>query len=194
MCSLHNCENFVQRYILFCTFQNFLCSILCSAVILTFFLIISFRCDSSVNSQSIHIPGILFWASRRCVSCSLDLGFLQVVTLFLVFNISLKSLKWKVHDSEAFWSEKWAFWTVDRESWAGGEGLGGSIFAQRGVLCAAFLAFFDSFFAFFCSFRSVLSTPNFQKSTPFENLALTFFSRPPPFFAKIGANTYIPAT
>ena len=42
------------------------------------------------------------------------------------------------------------------------------------------------FFTFFCVFLHRLppsvSTPNFQKSTPFENLALTFFSVPPPYF------------
>ncbi|MBQ8097572.1 MAG: hypothetical protein IJV45_10950 [Prevotella sp.] len=37
---------------------------------------------------------------------------------------------------------------------------------------------------FFASTPPSVSTPNFQKSTPFENLALTFFSRPLPFFAK----------
>jgi len=41
-----------------------------------------------------------------------------------------------------------------------------------------FLAIFCHYFA---SNPASVSTPNFQKSTPFENLALTFFSLPLPF-------------
>jgi len=40
------------------------------------------------------------------------------------------------------------------------------------------------FLQIFASTRSSVSTPNFQKSTPFENLALTFFSLLPPRFRK----------
>ena len=41
---------------------------------------------------------------------------------------------------------------------------------------------FHIFLCFFASTSPSVSTPNFQKSTPFENLALTFFSVPPPYF------------
>ena len=56
------------------------------------------------------------------------------------------------------------------------------------VLLCKFLAFFCHFFS---STPASVSTPNFQKSTPFENLALTFFSLPSPFSLKTNLIIYI---
>ena len=46
------------------------------------------------------------------------------------------------------------------------------------------------FSRFFASFRSFLSTPNFQKSTPQKNLALTFESEKAPNFADFSLTDY----
>jgi len=106
-----------------------------------------------------------------------------------VFKISTKILLKKVHDSEAFWSEKWAFQTIFFGQRARKLMTEGPKTAHSGWFCAAFSAFFASLFDFFASLRSFLSTPNFQKSTPFENLALTFLREKTPNFCKINVNT-----
>ena len=61
------------------------------------------------------------------------------------------------------------FWAVlvGREGWK--IGAEGSKMAQKG-------GFVQPFLRFFALLRSFLSTPNFQKSTPQKNLALTLES------------------
>ena len=63
--------------------------------------------------------------------------------------------------------------------------------AQNGTNEVVLCNFFGFFPRFFASSGSFLSTPNFQKSTPFENLALTFSSEKAPKFGKIALNRLV---
>ena len=74
------------------------------------------------------------------------------------------------------------FWTVSTPRRTGKKGLKGPKIAQTG-------RFAQLFSRFFASFRSFLSTPNFQKSTPQKNLALTFESEEVSNFAQISVTS-----
>ncbi|MBQ8096235.1 MAG: hypothetical protein IJ243_04020 [Prevotella sp.] len=76
------------------------------------------------------------------------------------------------------------FWTVFTRRQNRKKGLEGSKIAQT----KRFAQLFPRFFA---SFHSFLSTPNFQKSTPFEKLALTFESEKAPIFVKFSVRCYL---
>ena len=97
--------------------------------------------------------------------------------LFAEGNSVQNHQKKKVHDREAFWSEKWAFWAVGVGWRRWKKCAEGAKIAQKD----GFVRLFSRFFASFCS---VLTTPIFQKSTPNFQKALTFESEKPGNFSK----------